>query len=179
MNTQETKTYQELIETESEIDWDSKEFWNIVRFYLLECPTVKTVKKEKRRRSCRGQTLEEYGWGQTTPLKNSMTNSSLNLTDFTSCGDVDIKEFTKEFTPPTEYCVVKKKDPTSANILTYIRDSLAHGNFYIVTCEETKIYIFKNVNTNTKEQNAEIVLYEETLLNWIQVIKAGPAAKKK
>lgn len=181
MATKETKTYQELIKTELEIDWDSKNFWDIVRFYLLECPTVKTEKKEKKRRSCRGKTLEEFGWNQNTRLKNMMTKSSVNLTDFTWSEDVEIKELTKEFTPPREYCVVKKKNPTSTDILVDIRDSLAHGRFHIIEHEGKKIYIFKNVNTHSKDknQNAEIVLFEETLLQWIKVIKAGPTLQKK
>ena len=178
MNTQETKTYQELIETESKIDWDSKEFWDIVRFYLLKCPTVNTNNV----RICnRGKSLEDYGWSDESrvdSLRNALIESSYSLDGLTEWDKGYVNLNINKISPPKEYSVFKT-GLKAKFLLKNIRDSLAHGRYHVIEHEGKKIYIFKNINITKKEQNAEIVLYEETLLNWIKVIKAGPASKKK
>ena len=107
MSEKETRTYQELIKTELEIDWDSKNFWDIVRFYLIECPTVNT---RDNRICARGASLEDYGWideGKGDLLKDALIDSSCSLDELTAWAKGCESINTYKLSPPREYSVFK------------------------------------------------------------------------
>lgn len=61
-------------------------------------------------------------------------------------------------------------------LLYYIRCSMAHGCFEIVCTEKGKYYIMESIKAE-RERNivrAQMVIAEDTLLEWIDTIKEGP-----
>ena len=82
-----------------------------------------------------------------------------------------------EIVPPTEYCIYSHSGYEMETLLRKIRNAFAHGNFYQTELKGQTIYILQNFYHG--KLNAEMALYEQTLLNWIEVIKKGPIGKKK
>lgn len=63
-------------------------------------------------------------------------------------------------------------------IFYYIRCAIAHGRFQIYNSENIRYYVFEAVTKERGEDKyivkARMVLKEETLLNWINMIEGGP-----
>ena len=76
----------------------------------------------------------------------------------------------ERITYPDEYCVFLKTDEKSVikSLFSAIRNSFAHGSFNVKSYKGTRIYYFSNYKDYEK---ARMVLYEETLLLWIKIIK--------
>ena len=152
------------------IKLSDKKLQKILQFYLIECP-VEGV-------SFKGKSFKEYGYADRNSfgrLKKQLLDSatsSLAKNYFPSLKselENNIKECSlKECSE--EYCVFLKSDEKSVmrSLFSAIRNALAHGRFSIKTYKNTHIYCFSNYK---KYEKARIVLYEDTLLTWIKIIK--------
>ncbi len=177
MCTEETKTYQELIKAEAEIDWDSKNFWNIIRFYLIECPSRNGGLQNPV--SAKGKLLAAYGWEggpKFSELKKAFIHACSRLETFEGVKNGSIKSKLEGIAPPTEYCSFSFSSNEMETLLRKIRNAFAHGNFYPIKFRGQKIYVLQSFYHG--KLNAEMALYEQTLLNWIDVIKEGPIKVK-
>lgn len=150
----------------------TKKFQTILGFYLFECPTPGT--------SVRAKTFHELGWkgkNQFAKLKSEMLKNatpSLKL-HYHPCKKDELKNRFDEINtvkPVDEYCVFLKHDEKTVmqSLFSAIRNAFAHGSFGIETFQGIKVYFFSNYNEYLK---AEIVLQEDTLLNWIEILKSG------
>lgn len=143
----------------------------IVQFYLFECPVEG--------KSFRGKTFEEYGYygaSSFSKLKKVLLNAgtaSLKK-NYYPCAKNELEEsFTicEKINYPDEYCVFLKWDERSIirSMFAAIRNAIAHGSFNVKKYNRSdRIYFFSNYDGYEK---ARIVLYEETLLSWIKIIK--------
>lgn len=142
----------------------------IIQFYLFECPVEG--------KSHRGKTFKEYGYIGSKAfgvLKSKLLNAatpSLSKNYMPSQKDQLPDNFKKceKITYPDEYCVFIKNDKNGviSSLFSAIRNSFAHGSFNVKAYNKTRIYYFSNYKQYEK---ARIVLYEDTLLSWINIIK--------
>ena len=74
--------------------------------------------------------------------------------------------------PLDEYCVFlrSQENTTLQSLFSAIRNAFAHGSFSVRAYNKTRVYFFANYNKYLK---AEIVLREDTLLSWIDIVKLG------
>lgn len=150
----------------------SSNFRKILSFYLFECPTPNT--------SARTRTFNELGWNkskQFAQLKKKMLDASLgNLRqNYYPCKKDELAEkfeTVRTVKPVNEYCVFLKFDEKNVmqSLYSAIRNAFAHGSFSIQSFNGIKVYFFANFDGYLK---AEIVLREDTLLKWIEIIKKG------
>lgn len=167
-----TKKYKKTFD--NNISLNNKNFQEIIRFYLFECPVDKI--------SHRGLKFSQYGWKGSPAfgkLKKEMLSvaSSGNLkNNYHPCKKDELafkfQEINNVF-PCDEYCVFLKQSEKTVmqSLYSAIRNAFAHGSFRVNTYENTRMYYLQNYKRYKK---AEIVLRESTLLNWIKIIKNGP-----
>ena len=148
----------------------NKNLQRIFQFYLLECPVEG--------KSWRGKSFKQLGYigvcsfsklkkqllQSATPSleKNYMPSKKEELpSNFKKCEDI---------TYPDEYCAFLKSDEKAviSSLFSAIRNALAHGSFNVKSYKRTRIYYFYNCD---KYEKAKIVLHENTLLSWIDIIK--------
>lgn len=148
----------------------NKKLQAIIQFYLLECP-VKGV-------SQRGKTFEELGYigpKSFNTLKKSLLKAATPslLRNYIPCKQGELSSGIKQceaITFPDEYCVFLRSDEKSVirSLFSAIRNALAHGSFNVKSYNRKRVYFFSNFKGYEK---ARIVLYEETLLSWIKIIR--------
>ena len=166
----EGKPYKKTFD--NKIDLSSKKLRIILDFYLFQCPVENKSK--------RGKTFEQLGWkgsNQFGALKRKMLKkATISLkSNYKPCKKDELKKAfldVKKIRSPDEYCVFLKFDEETVmqSLFSAIRNALAHGSFAVRTYDGKRIYFFSNYKEYLK---AEIVLHEETLLNWIRIVKAG------
>ena len=154
----------------------NRNFQAILDFYLFQCPTPGKSK--------RARVFSKLGWSgqkQFSQLKKKLlasATSSLN-NNYHPCKRDDLPagfEKVEKVHPVDEYCVFLKTDEKSVmqSLFSAIRNALAHGSFSVQQFKSDgktyRIYFFSNFKDYLK---AEIVLQEETLLNWIEIVKSG------
>lgn len=154
------------------IKLNSKNFQKILDFYLFSCPTPE--------KSVRAKTFEQLGWSgqkQFAQLKTLLISSASNsLKDnYYPCKKDELKEkfsVVSNVHPVDEYCVFLKNDEKAVlqSLFSAIRNALAHGSFSVQTYKKVRVYFFAN---HHKYLKAEIVLQENTLLAWIEILKRG------
>ena len=62
------------------------------------------------------------------------------------------------------------------SLFSAIRNALAHGSFNVKIYKGVRVYFLSNYNKYLK---AEIVLQENTLLKWIDIVKEGCESSEK
>lgn len=145
-------------------------FQKILMFYLFECPVAG--------KSQRGKTFEQFGYTGVSSygaLKKELLNAatpSLSK-NYMPSNKNELSaniEKSKKITYPDEYCVFLKTYEKSVikSLFSAIRNSFAHGSFNTKSYKGTRIYYFSNYKDYEK---ARLILYEETLLSWIKIIK--------
>lgn len=154
-----------------------KKFQKILSFYLFECPTPN--------KSQRATTFEQLGWRGRAAFsslrKKILASSSLSLKEnYYPCSKDELEQKFKlvsEIKPVDEYCVFLKSDEKSVmqSLFSAIRNAFAHGSFdvryyHLENGEKKRIYFFSNYDKYLK---AELVLQEQTLINWIDIVKSG------
>ena len=152
------------------IKMNNSKFQKILEFYLFECPTPN--------RSVRSKTFADYGWigrSKFSSLKKSMLSAASDSlkNNYYPCKKEELKEkfqLVKKVSPTDEYCVFLKYDEKSVmqSLYSAIRNAFAHGSFSVRQYSGVKIYFFAN---EKKYLKAEIILQENTLLKWIDIIK--------
>lgn len=154
------------------IPLQNKNFQEILRFYLFGCPATET--------SCSADTFEQLGWGKKTfsTLKSQMLKSAspdLKVNYFPCKKEELEKRFQQmeKLDTSKEFCVFLKHDEKRVmdSLYSAIRNALAHGGFTRKKENKKYIYFFANYDTYLK---AQIRLHEETLLNWVKIVKNGP-----
>lgn len=168
------------IDYKTKIPIGSKNFQEILEFYLFEDPS---------KTGNRCVPLDAYGWINSRRiglLKQKLIKAASD--DFENhyhpgkksdlpnlyAGEINAK-------PIEEYCVFLKNDSGEIrSLFSAIRNALAHGEFdvreYTRERKKTRIYFFCNHDGYEK---ARLVLREETLLEWIRAIQAGYTPSKK
>lgn len=154
------------------INLKNKNFQNILNFYLFHCPTPG--------KSVRAKTFEQLGWKgshQFAQLRRSLLKvATKNLkNNYHPCKKDELGVEYKKVSntaPPEEYCIFLKhdKDTVMQSLFSAIRNALAHGSFNIKSCKKVRVYSFVNFDEYKK---AEIVLNENTLLEWIKIVERG------
>lgn len=154
-----------------------KNFQKILMFFLFECPTPNT--------SVRAKDFSQLGWkgaSQFSNLKKRLLESATKSLrkHYYPCkkDELDDKfKLVSSVIPIEEYCVFLKHDEKTVmqSLFSAIRNAFAHGSFAIQTYKDesgckVRIYFFCNYNEYLK---AELILQEQTLLNWIDIIKSG------
>jgi len=154
-----------------------KNFFIILAFYLFECPTPNT--------SVRAKNFSQLGWkgaSQFSNLKKKLLESATKSLrkHYYPCKKDELDDkynLTSSVKPVEEYCVFLKHDEKTVmqSLFSAIRNAFAHGSFAIQTYKgesgcKMRIYFFCNYNEYLK---AELILQEQTLLNWIDIIKSG------
>lgn len=144
----------------------------ILLFYLINCPVEG--------KSFRGKTFQYYGFsgspafsGLKTALLNSATKSLKK--NYKPCKKTEIEEAFKEvekISPPDEYCVYfcSEEKTRMQSLFSAIRNAFAHGSFNYKTYQGVRIFFLLN---HDKYKKAQIVLHEDTLLAWIDIIEKG------
>ena len=167
------------IDYSTSIPLHSKAFQKILSFYLFEDPTKSTN---------RCTPLEKMDWNNPRRLsilkKKLLDAASSELRDHyhpSSKADLSIL-FDKErdAKPIEEYCIFLKNDSGEIkSLLSAIRNAFAHGGFdireYTISKKKTRMYFLCNFDGYEK---ARIVLREETLLSWVDIIRTGYHPRK-
>jgi len=168
-------------------------FLKIFYFYVIKCPFVSGLSFQK----C---SLSSFGWKDNSWNKYYYLKYYLDKDVFYSRQhffrakkDYNIfAQCTKEIGYDTDFY----KDLSNERVLIYdcernkykslfihIRCALAHGRFNIIHIKESNenIYIMENCNPKDKNKDnekikltARMILKENTLLRWIEIIKNGP-----
>lgn len=171
------RTYHSIIENDdSNIKWSDQNFWKIFQFYVIECPA-----RDGRQNpiSMKGKLLSSYGWKggyKFRILKASFKKTCYNLGTFEVIKNQPMQSRFGDVISPTEFCIFLTSDCEMETLLRMIRNAFAHGNFYRTVIKKQKIYLLRNLHQG--KLKAEMALCEQTLLKWIDVIKAGPYAKE-
>lgn len=164
---------------------------NLIRFYCIECPVPKS--------SSHGIDLVEYGWDApwkkpqklNCKLKKASTNEHL-CWSVTAYKDMEGKllsaglqtiDYDSSFLEEIAVFYDSKSNQT-LSLLTHIRNSFAHGRFYVFESTDDVTWIVmedvakwkKDDPQGTKRLSARILLRVETLESWIDLIKRGPEA---
>lgn len=149
-------------------------FQKILEFYLFQCPVDGT--------SQRGVTFKTHGWYGSTQFAQLKKRMLVAASDIFSsyyfpCTKEQLKEYYKNVEragPLDEYCVFLKNQENTIlqSLFSAIRNAFAHGSFRVCSYNKTRVYFLANYNKYLK---AEIVLREDTLLSWIDIVKSGYA----
>ena len=157
-------------------------FQRIISFYLFECPTPG--------KSQRAKTFAKLNWNGISQFSNlkkrllaSATPSLKN--NYYQCKKEELNEkfkLAEAISPVDEYCVYLKNGEKTVmqSLFSAIRNSFAHGSFAVqsfkdVNGKNVKIYFLCNYH---EYLNAEIVLQEQTLLKWIDIVQSGYDPKR-
>lgn len=143
----------------------------ILNFYVFSCP-VEGVNIQSKK-------INEYGWN-TPVLKRSLSGKLKNLiTDkhFKIAKNAlefdEILQSNKVLNTMGNICesVLLTSDQTNISELLFrtIRNSFAHGAFLIKMNKKELYYILENRNNG--KLKARMIVKEETLLKWIDILK--------
>lgn len=167
-----TQNYQNFNTPKTIYGNSNRNLLRIIDFYLFNCPTPG--------RSYRGKDFNEYGFRGRAAfgvLKKKLLESSTKSlqNNYYPCKKEDLENYFKRValvSPPDEYCVFLKNDDQTvmASLFTAIRNAFAHGSYNVKKYNGTRIYFFVNFKGYKK---AQLVLHEETLLAWINIIQSG------
>lgn len=155
----------------------------LIQFYVWETPVPDV--------SSKGVELSEYGWKKSSLLtlhaemrkisnfpgsKNqwwiSVTTNEIEK-ELQRIGRLDNYDCSFEFAVHTVRDGLNKTEA----LFYLIRNSFAHGGFRKHKYEGEIYYAFENQNNGMLKGRA--IFREQTLLNWIKVIKKGPANGKR
>ena len=149
----------------------TKELWEVLNFYVLNCPVI--INKGKV--SQRAKTFEDKGIQHTSLSKflKAMKKSCDKQIVWECCTDsADIinkserqQNNTNEFLFFIENTVIGQ----TRSIFYYIRNSLAHGEFSVVKEQKKNVFYFEC--SNKGKTKARMKVYETTLLTWIRLFE--------
>jgi len=153
-------------------------FQEILNFYLFECPVDGTSKRAK--------TFKEQGWkgsGHFSTLKSQMLkNCTESLRkNYYPCKRDELEtnfDKVKSVSPVDEYCVFLRYEENTVmqSLFSAIRNAFAHGSFSVRCYNKVNVYFLSNFHNGYLK--AEIILQEQTLLNWIKIFKSNPNSFK-
>ena len=160
-----------------------KNFVKILYFFLFHTPCINL--------SAQGKSLYDYGWKSpwkkpyylNRQLKEVTSNQKLifSAKSYDLMEDVLEKAELKDVFPPEipkeKICIYNNEDNQIMSSFYHIRNSLAHGRFAIIKYKKDIIYFFEDVQANKKNNtckvSARIVMKQQTLLKWIEIIEKG------
>ena len=158
----------------SEYNFEDKNFWKIIDFYVLKTP-VNNV-------SQRGISFDKRNLNKNHVL-NTIKKMSPGLSsifvyiDETESVEEQLKKngIFKHLDNPFEYAIFKKQSDKcqTDSFFYYIRCALAHGSFCVHKDNNTTFYYFENLHKEKGKRkytlNARMILKEETLLKIIDL----------
>ena len=148
----------------------NKNLQKIIQFYLFECPVEG--------KSHRGKTFKQLGYSGSLSFSKLKKNLLQAATPSLKGNYIPSKKSElpsnsrkcEAITYPDEYCVFLENDKNGvvSSLFSAIRNALAHGSFNVRCYNKIRIYYFSNYKGYEK---ARIILYEDTLLSWTNIIK--------
>ncbi|MDE6036272.1 MAG: hypothetical protein K2G36_10230 [Ruminococcus sp.] len=142
-------------------------FKKIITFYLFECP-VEDVSK-------RGKTFKQIGWKGSSRLRmleRLLKNcTSINEENWIICDKSEVENKLNNVNG-LYYIVCSKSKSGIKSIIYAIRNSFAHGSFEVKNIDGYNIYYLENHHKG--HLCAKIVIEEDSLLEWIRIIKTNP-----
>ena len=172
----------------------SENFNRIVKFFVLESIVEGT--------SARGKSLiKDYQWSnpwakpyylnrqlkQLSTDRNLLFSASIyeqkkvKISKKLETMDEALDKANLKLFPETSFeriCIYNSKKNQIISTFAHIRNSFAHCRFNILEDGENIVYCFEDVDPNKDSQgkvkvSGRIVLFESTLLKWIDLIEAG------
>lgn len=140
--------------------------------------------------SARCKTIQEYGWSfpwkkpywLNKQLKQTSSNYELLFSAKNqSCMEESLEKAGLKDNFPCDLdreriCVVDNRKNQFMSVFYHIRDSFAHGRFYLLDYKGNKVFVMEDVAPNggaSKTVTARMIIRKETLLNWIELIMNG------
>ena len=158
---------------ESGYKFSDKMFARIYSFYVLETPVPGV--------SVRGKSFKQRGWNMNQLIAAMKKESPfLNCNWFVKpikeiesvCREekiFDNVDFSKEIAIHTENSKYSLR--RTASLFYAIRCAFAHGGFSIHKCSKERYYLLENFDAGRIK--ARLVLKEETLIKWIEIVEKG------
>ena len=159
---------------DDKLSLSNRNLQKILTFYLFECPVPD--------KSFRGNKFIDYGirgsasFGKLKQKLLTKASPSLKV-NYKPCKITDINtELTAiraRVSSSDEYCVfhMYSEKIVMESLFSLIRNSFAHGSFRASTVGKQRFFFLTNIHDGVK---AEMVLREQTLLEWIDCIKSFP-----
>lgn len=159
---------------------NTKKIWS---FYVLETPVIGL--------SARSKDLKAHGWNKpwnknyylnkqlkekTTNIKLMSSTNTYNKMDET----LEKVKLLEDFPSDLGYeriGIYNNKKNQFISTFYHIRNSLAHGRFDVIPIsdEKDRVYIFEDAikEKDKFKISARMILHEDTLISWINLIKGG------
>lgn len=147
-----------------------RDFWKILEFYLLQCPSENYNVQSRK--------IPDYGWRTkaeksklTRLLKNSFTKDRLLFAE-TYDEFIPLLANNPEVNQITSLqeiaCIKSSGISQSEQIFAIVRNSLAHGSFTIRKSKSVVFYILENRHKGIL--NARVIVTSNTLKAWQQIL---------
>ena len=170
--------------TKRKIDYKNEKFNFIIAELVFKCPT--SIKKGKEytnvsKRSCTFRDRKISHGLLNTLLSEIRKPLMKNGTYIIALKDDEIETKYKEFNekvsikdPNYEIIIYKERNDMSKaeTIYYYIRNAFAHGDFEIITVDDSRVYKLESESKGDKK--AWIRLKEKTLLRYIELSNLSP-----
>ncbi len=175
------------ITTLDESNFLNENFQRILSFYLIHTPVTSL--------SAQAKDLHSHGWSSpwnkrfylNKQLKEASSNDRLifstrtydGMSDAVTKADLGENFLTNLQTERIAIYVSKKDQAQFTSIFNHIRNSIAHARFVIFEVEidgqQKRVYAFQDgtLNGTRFKISARMILREETLLKWIDIISGG------
>lgn len=157
----------------SVIDFN-KGFEKILKFYLFECP-IENVSK-------RGKLFKDFGWKGSSRFQmlerllksaSGMTDAQWHILD----SSTEVRKESDGIAFNEQFLFSDKSKGRVRTFIYSIRNSLAHGSFKTLDISGKKYYYFEN--EYRKNLRSKMFLSEDTLLEWIKIIRTRPEYLRK
>ena len=152
----------------SKIAFDNN-FNKILTFYLFECPVEKV--------SRRGQTFKQIGWKGSSRfqmlerlLKGASGISDERWQILDSSSEVEKRSSSIQRNKQFLFSDISRGRVQS--FIYSIRNAFAHGSFDIIVHNDEKYYYFENDYCGN--MRSRLLLSEQTLLRWYEIIRTRP-----
>lgn len=160
---------------------ERKEFQEIINFYVLHTPCEGI--------SARAVLPEDYGWKENRKLNNALKKVFVDgekvlfvdtIPDlYDSLEKVELYDFPEQV-DIERACIHNGKGNQFKSLFSHLRNAFVHGRFNIEMLEDRAIvYVLEDFNKSKKQITARMILKEQTLLKWIEIIVNGPVQNEK
>ena len=166
---------------ETPVEEDDEDFAKIIDFFQFHAPVTG--------QSARCKTLQEYGWDSpwkkpywlNKQLKRVASNHDLLFTaESQGRMDANLEKANLSESFPSDMlreriCVANNKKNQFMSVFYHIRDSFAHGRFFITEVEKQKIIVMEDVAPRGSPLivTGRMIIKKQTLLKWIEIINGG------
>ena len=153
--------------------YKDENYKKIINFYIWSCPAPKTTYDSK--------TFKELGWEKPHQFKKLKKKIIANCNmNFIYANVKDIKKTLTENNQLNKktfkeiVIIFGAEKGEMDSLFRSIRNSLAHGSFYIEKKHNDYFYFFESRNPNNNIIKSRIVLKSSTLVSLIKIVSNGP-----